>query len=58
MDRKAAVINALPLMTPSERKALKRIAREAALHPMLERLVALGSRIRGDFRYTMSRFRQ
>lgn len=37
-------------MTPAERKALKRIAREAALHPMLERLVAFGSRIRGNFR--------
>ena len=49
MDTKAAIIKALPLMTPAERKALKRIAREAALHPRLERLVAFGSRIRGDF---------
>jgi predicted nucleotidyltransferase len=50
MDAKTTRISALPLMTPAERKALKRIAREAALHPMLERLVAFGSRIRGNFR--------
>jgi predicted nucleotidyltransferase len=49
MDAKATLISALPLMTPAERKALNRIAREAALQPMLERLVAFGSRIRGNF---------
>jgi predicted nucleotidyltransferase len=49
MAKKIARINMLPLMTPAERKALKKIAREAALHPLLERLVAFGSRIRGDF---------
>ena len=49
MGRKAGIIDVLPLMTSAERKALKRIAREAALHPKVERLVAFGSRIRGDF---------
>ncbi len=50
MKTKAARLDALPLMTPAEQKALRRIAREAAHYPMLERLVAFGSRIRGDFR--------
>ena len=49
MDAKDALMRALPLATPAEREALERVAREAALHPMLERLVAFGSRIRGDF---------
>jgi predicted nucleotidyltransferase len=49
MDAKASRLNELPLMTPAERKALKKISREAARHPLLERLVAFGSRIRGDF---------
>ena len=49
MDEKDALISALPLMRQAEREALKRIAREAAQHPRLERLVAFGSRIRGDF---------
>ncbi len=49
MERGTTRIGMIPLMTPAERKALERIAQEAALHPMLERLVAFGSRIRGDF---------
>lgn len=49
IEMKNALTGTLPLVTAAEKKALQRAAREAALHPLLERLVAFGSRIRGDF---------